>query len=335
MADHAAEDRELQLGLVRMQQAMAQNGQRAVVALEGATRRARTARSSASSSICRSATPASWPKPSDREASQWYFQRYVAHLPAAGEIVIFNRSWYNRAGVEVVNGFSTPTEQARFLADVPGFEAMLVESGIALVKLWLDIGKAEQAERLAARHDDPLKALKSLLLDAVAQEKWDEYTAARDTMLLRTHVALSPRWCVAADHKKRARRMVIRHLLRTLAPAEVAKGVKAPDPDTLFAFEANALEDGRLAPAGTVAPAQAGADVRLVAEHLTRKRSSRISRPRSFAAMGPAGEGDEDGVGRRFAAARVSPPSPAPDPGRQARPSRSPSPASRRGSSWP
>ena len=101
--------------------------------------------------------------------------------------MIFNRSWYNRAGVEVVNGFSTAAEQAQFLRDVPDFERMLVESGIALVKLWLDIIKDEQAKRLEARRDDPLKALKVSPLDAVAQDKWDEYSAARDAMLLATH----------------------------------------------------------------------------------------------------------------------------------------------------
>ena len=249
MADHAQEDETLQLGLVRMQAAMAATGARAVVVLEGrdAAGKDGTIKRVTEHLSVRNTRVVALPKPSDRERSQWYFQRYVAHLPAAGELVIFNRSWYNRAGVEVVNGFSTPAEQGRFLSDVPGFEAMLVESGIALVKLWLDISKEEQAERLAGRRDDPLKALKVSPLDAVAQDKWDDYSAARDTMLLRTHTPLAPWWCVRADHKKRARRMMIRHLLRTLAPAEVAQGVKAPNPDTLFAFEAAALEDGRLA----------------------------------------------------------------------------------------
>lgn len=249
MADHEAEDEALQVGLVRMQMAMAESGGRAVVVLEGrdAAGKDGTIKRLTEHLSVRNTRVVALPKPSDRERSQWYFQRYVAHLPAAGELVIFNRSWYNRAGVEVVNGFSTAAEQARFIADVPGFEAMLVDSGIALVKLWLDIDKEEQAARLEARRTEPLKALKVSSLDAVAQEKWDDYSAARDAMLLRTHTALTPWWCVRADHKKRARRMVIRHLLRTLAPADVAKEVKAPDPDTLFAFEAAALEDGRLA----------------------------------------------------------------------------------------
>ena len=187
------------------------------------------------------------PKPNDREGSQWYFQRYVAHLPAAGELVIFNRSWYNRAGVEVVNGFSTGAEQAQFLNDVPGFERMLIESGIKLVKLWLEIDKDEQKRRLDRRQNDPLKALKVSPLDTVAQDKWDDYTAARDTMLERTHTPLAPWMCVRADHKKKAHRAVIRHLLHALAPAGIAHEVPLPKAEMLFPFEMAALSDGRLA----------------------------------------------------------------------------------------
>jgi polyphosphate kinase 2 len=143
------------------------------------------------------------PKPSDRERSQWWFQRYAAHMPAAGEWAIFNRSWYNRAGVERVMGFSTRGEQEQFLDDAPVFERMLIESGVTLVKYWLDISKAEQARRLDRRRSDPLKRLKVSPLDAVAQEKWDSYSAARDEMLTRTHTPLAPWWCVRADDKGR------------------------------------------------------------------------------------------------------------------------------------
>jgi polyphosphate kinase 2 len=187
------------------------------------------------------------PKPSDRERSQWYFQRYVAHLPAAGEFVIFNRSWYNRAGVETVMGFSTPTEQAEFLRDAPDFERMLVESGIVLVKIWLDISKKEQAERLEARRTDPLKILKVSDLDAVAQKKWKAYSAARNLMLERTHTAIAPWHCVRADRKRPARLAIIRHLLHRAAPAEIAASVDPPDPDILFPFTPDAVRDGRLA----------------------------------------------------------------------------------------
>jgi polyphosphate kinase 2 len=239
----------LQLGLVKLQQAMAADGGRAVVVLEGrdAAGKDGTIKAITRHLSVRNTRVVALPKPSDRERSQWFLQRYVAHLPAAGELVIFNRSWYNRAGVEVVNGFSTVEEQAQFLRDVPDFERMLVESGIKLVKFWLDISKDEQKERLNARRNDPLKALKVSPLDEVAQKKWKAYSAARDTMLERTHTPIAPWTCVRADHKKRARPAVIEHLLRTLAPADVAQDVAAPDPDLLFAFEPEALKDGRLA----------------------------------------------------------------------------------------
>ena len=186
------------------------------------------------------------PKPSDRERTQWYFQRYVDHLPAAGELVIFNRSWYNRGGVEVVNGFSTREEQAQFLKDVPGFERMLVQSGIRLVKLWLDISKDEQAARLKERETDPLKALKRSPLDEVAQNKWDDYTEARDTMLAATHSDAAPWTCVRANGKKKAHKAVIRYLLRTLGTKGAEKDVEAPDAKVLFEYEPAACGDGRL-----------------------------------------------------------------------------------------
>ncbi len=239
----------LQLGLVRMQAAMAKSGERAVVVLEGrdAAGKDGTIKAITKHLSVRNTRVVALPKPSDREATQWYFQRYVAHLPAAGELVIFNRSWYNRAGVEVVNGFSTPAQQAQFLRDVPDFERMLVENEIMLVKLWLDIEKDEQARRLEKRRTDPLKALKVSALDAVAQDKWADYSAARDTMLERTHSVWAPWTCVRADDKPAAHKAVIRHLLHKIADEEIAREIKQPDPDVLFPFELEALEDGRLA----------------------------------------------------------------------------------------
>lgn len=239
---------DLQLGLVQMQLAHAQSGDRAVIVLEGrdAAGKDGTIKALTEHLSVRSTRVVALPKPSDREKSQWYLQRYIAQLPSAGELVIFNRSWYNRAGVEVVNGFSTPDEQAQFLNDVPEFERMLVESGIKLVKLWLDITKAEQRERLEDRASNPLKALKRSPLDAVAQDKWADYTRARDTMLAATHSELAPWICVRADHKKKGHKAVLRHVLRALAPDEVAATVPAPDRKVLFAFEPKALEDGRL-----------------------------------------------------------------------------------------
>lgn len=245
----AKHDHKLQLGLVRMQMTMAESGARAVVVLEGRDTAGKdgTIKAITKHLSVRNTRVVALPKPSDREQSQWYFQRYVAHLPATGELVIFNRSWYNRAGVEVVNDFSTRAEQAQFLRDVPDFERMLVENGIKLVKLWLDIDKDEQARRLEKRRTNPLKALKVSSLDAVAQEKWDDYSAARDTMLERTHSVWAPWTCVRGGDKPAAHKAVIRHLLHAIADDDVAHDIKQPDSDVLFTFELDALKDGRLA----------------------------------------------------------------------------------------
>ena len=236
---------ELQLKLVEMQLAMQKSGERGLIVLEGRDSAGKdgTIKALTEHLSVRSTRVIALPKPNDREQSQWYLQRYVAHLPAASEIVIFNRSWYNRAGVEVVNGFSTGAEQAQFLRDVPRFEAMLVESGIKLIKLWLDISRAEQDERLGERASDPLKALKRSPLDAVAGAKWDAYTEARDAMLTATSTDAAPWVCVRADKKKRAHEAVIEHVLRVLAPGFHAD---KPDKDVLFRFEEAALTNGRL-----------------------------------------------------------------------------------------
>lgn len=182
------------------------------------------------------------PRPTERETTQWYFQRYVPHLPAAGETVIFNRSWYNRAGVEPVMGFCTPVEYDQFLKDVPRFERMLTDSGVTLIKLWLDISKAEQASRLAARVDDPLKRFKISSLDAEAQARWDAYTIARDRMLDETDGRHAPWTVVSTDHKKTARLNIIRHILRGIG----GPGAKAEAPDANVVFPASKAR-GRLA----------------------------------------------------------------------------------------
>ncbi len=187
------------------------------------------------------------PKPTEKDRGQWFFQRYIGHLPTAGELVIFNRSWYNRGGVEVVMGFSTPAEQKRFLEQAPRFERLLTEDGIDLVKIWLDIDRDEQAERLTDRRTDPLKALKTSPLDAVAQEKWSQYSKARDKMLTVTHTSHAPWVCVRANNKKATRIAVISHLLHVLAPKPLLKGVEKPDPKVLFTFDPAATTDGRLA----------------------------------------------------------------------------------------
>jgi len=238
----------LQVALIHVQQAAMEGGDKALVIFEG---RDAAGKDGAIKRVTehlsnRATRVVALPKPSDRERSQWYFQRYVAHLPAAGELVIFNRSWYNRAGVEPVMGFCTPAEHQRFLADAPVFEAMLADSGVRPIKLWLDISKDEQAKRLDSRRTDPLKALKTSPLDAEAQKRWDAYTEARDEMLTHGHCDAAPWICVRGDHKKDARLNILRHLVQVLAPKGVAKTVARPDPNVLFPFEIAALTDGRL-----------------------------------------------------------------------------------------
>ena len=237
-----------QLALVRYQQHAIEKGEKALVIFEGrdAAGKDGSLRVITEHLSVRATRVVALPKPTDRERSQWYFQRYVPHLPSCGETVLFNRSWYNRGGVEPVMGFCTAEEHEAFLRAVPGFEGMLVDAGIRLIKVWLDVSKGEQAKRLKDRKDDPLKVMKSSPLDAAAQERWDAYSVARDEMLKRTHTDATPWVCVRGDHKKPARLNIIRHLVRTLAPKDIAKPIDAPDPAVLFPFELAALSDGRL-----------------------------------------------------------------------------------------
>lgn len=245
---YEAELAALQLSLVKYQQQAMKTGDKVLIILEGrdAAGKDGTIKRMIEHLSIRSTRVVALPKPTDIETSQWYFQRYVSHLPAAGQIVIFNRSWYNRAGVERVMEFSTPKEQETFLRDVPHFEEMLTESGIKLIKIWLDISRKEQAERLKDRREDPLKALKTSPLDDVAQEKWSDYSSARDEMLTRTHNGLTPWTCVVTDKKKVARINVMRHVVRAIAPKDIAQGVTKPDSKVLFPFEIGAIAEGRL-----------------------------------------------------------------------------------------
>ena len=153
------------------------------------------------------------PKPSDRESSQWYFQRYVAHLPAAGELVLFDRSWYNRAGVEAVMGYCSPRQTEAFLHQAPVFEKLLVDDGIVLLKYWLTVDQAQQEERFAERLNDPLKRWKLSPVDLQARHKYLEYGQARDHMLQATHKVHAPWTLVDFNDQRRGRLTLIRHLL--------------------------------------------------------------------------------------------------------------------------
>ncbi|NEA28771.1 polyphosphate kinase 2 [Actinomadura bangladeshensis] len=170
------------------------------------------------------------PAPNDRERTQWYFQRYVEHLPAAGEIVLFDRSWYNRAGVERVMGFCTGQEYRRFLHQCPIFERMLVEDGILLRKYWFSVSDAEQERRFRSRLDDPMRRWKLSPMDVESISRWEEYSRAKDEMFVHTDIPEAPWYVVESDDKRRARVNMISHLLSTIPYREVERPrLRLPD----------------------------------------------------------------------------------------------------------
>ena len=187
-------------------------------------------------------------KPSDREVTEWYYQRFAPHLPAAQEIVLFNRSWYNRAGVEYVMGFCTAAQRDEFLSAAPRFERMLVRSGITVLKYYLDISRAEQKKRLADRRSDPLKQWKMSPVDQAAQRHWHDYSQARDRMLTQTHHAAAPWIVVRADSKRQARLNLIRDILsRVSYPGRVRHRTR-PDQRIAREFRPKLIKSGWLAP---------------------------------------------------------------------------------------
>ncbi len=205
----------LQVELVKLQRHVIAHGQKLLIILEGrdAAGKDGTIKRITEHLSPRDIRVVALPKPSDVETTQWYFQRYVAHLPAAGEIVLFNRSWYNRAGVEHVMEFCSDGEYHEFLRNVPVFEAMLVQGGLTILKYYLDIGKKEQKKRLEARRDDPLKQWKISPIDEKAMQHFDDYTKARDKMLRQTDSAAAPWIVVRAEDKKTARLGIIADLI--------------------------------------------------------------------------------------------------------------------------
>jgi len=179
--------------------------------------------------------------------TSWYFQRYVPYLPAAQELVLFNRSWYNRAGVERVMGFCTEAEYEEFMGSVSDFENMLIRSGIKLLKYYLDIGKAEQKQRLDDRKTDPLKQWKISPIDDQALKYWKAYSAARNEMLARTHTPMAPWTLVRANDKRLARLNMIKDVLSRLHYADKDDQLVQPDPQIVFAYDLSNLENGQLA----------------------------------------------------------------------------------------
>ncbi|KKB99670.1 polyphosphate kinase 2 [Mycolicibacter arupensis] len=166
---------------------------------------------------------AALPAPTERERGQWYFQRYVEHLPASGEITLFDRSWYNRAGVEKVMGFCTPEEHAQFLKQAPVFEQLLIDDGILLRKYWFSVSQAEQLRRFRKRRNDPLRQWKLSPMDIEALRRWEDYSRARDEMMERTDTAASPWYLVESEVKKHARLNMMAHLLDSIPYREVER----------------------------------------------------------------------------------------------------------------
>jgi polyphosphate kinase 2 len=226
----------LQIELVKLQRTVNDTGKRVVALFEG---RDGAGKGGAILALRenmnpRTALSVALPKPTEVQRGEWYFQRYIEWLPTAGEIVLFDRSWYNRAGVEPVMGFCTDSECRTFLGQAPGFEKMLVDDGTVLFKFWLDIGRAMQLKRFHERRHNPLKIWKLSPIDYAALNKWDVYTQARDAMINATHTSATPWTIVLANDKRRARLAIIRHMLSSVDYRGKDKSViSKPDPAIL------------------------------------------------------------------------------------------------------
>jgi polyphosphate kinase len=240
--------RRLQTELCRLQDWIKFKGLRVVVVFEGrdAAGKGGTIKALTERVSPRVFRTVALPAPSDREKSQMYIQRYIPHFPAGGELVIFDRSWYNRAGVEHVMGFCTEEQHREFLALVPFAERVMVHGGLILVKYWLEVGKAEQARRFEARIDDPLRQWKLSPMDTESWQRWDDYTRARDQMLLATDTEHAPWYIVRSDDKKSARLNCIAHLLSLIPYETVPRDkVKLPKRSAKDKYDAEAGLAGR------------------------------------------------------------------------------------------
>jgi len=245
--------RGLQVELCALQDWVKEHGQRVVVVFEG---RDAAGKGGTIKAITERVSPrvfrvVALPAPSDREKSQVYMQRFLRHAPAAGEIVIFDRSWYNRAGVEYVMGFCTKAQHRRFLVVCPEFERYLVDDGILLIKYWLEVSEAEQKRRFEARITDPLRQWKLSPTDLCSRSRWFEYSRARDVMFEATDTDFAPWYIVPSDDKRRARLNCISHLLGLIPYKAVSrKKVKVPARSKKYAYDDRAtLENRRLVPA--------------------------------------------------------------------------------------
>ena len=240
----------LQVELVKLQREIIADGERVLIIFEG---RDAAGKDGAIKHIIEHLSPRetrvmALGPPSDRERHSWYFQRYVRYLPSAGEMVLFNRSWYNRAGVEPVMGFCTKTEAREFLEMVPSFEQMLVSAGIKLHKYYLDIDEREQKRRLRERRADPLKQWKLSPVDAKAPKLWNKYSKARNIMFARTHTPLAPWTVVRANNKHLARLNIIRDILSRLDYRGRNAQLVTRDPAIVFPYEEACLANGMISP---------------------------------------------------------------------------------------
>lgn len=230
---YEAEMAALQIEMVKLQSWAKETGQRIAIVFEGrdAAGKGGTIKRLRENLNPRGARIVALPKPTETEATQWYFQRYIDHLPAAGELVAFDRSWYNRGVVEHVFGFCTPAQREHFFHQAPDFERMLVDDGIHLVKIWLNVGRAEQLRRFIDRERDPLKHWKLSWIDVEGMKKWDAYSAAIQETLTRTHIEQSPWHIIRSDDKRRARLAALRLLLTGLDYTHKdEKALGVPDP---------------------------------------------------------------------------------------------------------
>jgi polyphosphate kinase 2 len=224
---------ELQRELLKAQRWIEKSGHRVIVLFEGrdAAGKGGTIKRFTEHMNPRTARVVALQKPTERERTQWYFQRYIGPLPAAGEIVLFDRSWYNRAGVERVMGFCTPNDYLEFMRQCPEVERMFVRSGITLMKYWFSVSREEQRHRFEARETDPLKQWKLSPIDRASLDKWDDYTEAKEAMFFYTDTADAPWTIVKSDDKKRARLNAMQHFLAMLPYDEKDRGiVTGPDP---------------------------------------------------------------------------------------------------------
>lgn len=222
----------LQIELVKLQAWVKSSGARIAIVFEGrdAAGKGGTIKRFRENLNPRGARIVALPKPTEAEQSQWYFQRYIQHLPSGGEIVFFDRSWYNRGVVEKVFGFCTDEQRERFFRQVPGFEQALAEDGVQLFKFWLNVGRAEQLRRFLAREADPLKQWKLSSIDVKGLEKWDAYTAAISETFARSHSVAAPWTIIRSDDKRRARLMAIRTVLSSIGYSNKdAKAIGALD----------------------------------------------------------------------------------------------------------